>query len=193
MRQSMVTHGDFEYALHLTHPKCTHTVVNTHTHTMNTHPEQWAAIYAAAPREQLGVRCLSQGYLIVVLRVERALYIHSPPTYNSCRAGTHTQLTIYSLTIRPRLPLSSVAQIGQFCHCLLILVLLKTCRTYAMNIKGALLNNIVLYHVIIMNECKYTKSMLKPLHTHCAYTASLLDPYDSSNSKTQQILVSVLF
>ncbi len=40
---------------HLTHPKCTHTV--------NTHLEQWAAIYAAAPGEQLGVRCLAQGHL----------------------------------------------------------------------------------------------------------------------------------
>ncbi len=36
-----------------------HTAVNTHT--LNTHPEQWAAIYAAAPGEQLGVRCLAQG------------------------------------------------------------------------------------------------------------------------------------
>ncbi len=47
--------------------KCTHTqqwVVNKHTHTrthtVNTHPEQWAAIYAAAPGEQLGFRCLAQ-------------------------------------------------------------------------------------------------------------------------------------
>ncbi len=32
-----------------------------HTHTVNTHPEQWAAIYAAEPGEQLGVRCLAQG------------------------------------------------------------------------------------------------------------------------------------
>ncbi len=30
---------------------------------MNTHPEQWAAIYAAAPGQQLGVQCLAQGYL----------------------------------------------------------------------------------------------------------------------------------
>ncbi len=69
-------------ALHLTHPKCTHTAVNTHTHThthtVNTHPEQWAAIYAAAPGEQLGVRALLKGTSVVVLRVERALYIHSP-------------------------------------------------------------------------------------------------------------------
>ncbi len=48
-------------ALNVTHPKSTHTAVNTHTHTMNTHPEQWAAIYAGAPGEQLGVRCFAQG------------------------------------------------------------------------------------------------------------------------------------
>ncbi len=30
---------------------------------MNTHPEQWAAIYAAVPGEQLGVQCLAQGHL----------------------------------------------------------------------------------------------------------------------------------
>ncbi len=52
-------------ALHLTHPSAhtqqwTHTAVNTHT--VNTHPEQWAAI-APAPGEQLGVRCLAQGHL----------------------------------------------------------------------------------------------------------------------------------
>ncbi len=60
-------------ALHLTHPKCTHTAVNTHT--VNTHPEQWAAINAAASGEQLGVRALlSHG----IEGGKRALYIHSP-------------------------------------------------------------------------------------------------------------------
>ncbi len=35
-----------------------------HTHSSeHTHPEQWAAIYAAAPGEQLWVRCLAQGHL----------------------------------------------------------------------------------------------------------------------------------
>ncbi len=47
----------------------------THTHT---HTEQWAALYAAAPREQLGVWCLAQGHHVMVLKVERALCIHSP-------------------------------------------------------------------------------------------------------------------
>ncbi len=36
-------------------------------HTLNTHPEQWAAIYAAAPGEYLGVRCLAQGHLSRVI------------------------------------------------------------------------------------------------------------------------------
>ncbi len=38
-----------------------------HIHTVNTHPEQWAAIYAAAPGEQLGVRCLARGHLSRVI------------------------------------------------------------------------------------------------------------------------------
>ncbi len=50
----------------------------THKHTIIAHPEQWAAINAAAPGEQLGVWCLARGHLVVVLKVERALYIHSP-------------------------------------------------------------------------------------------------------------------
>ncbi len=33
------------------------------THTVNTLPEHWAAIYAAVPGEQLGVWCLAQGHL----------------------------------------------------------------------------------------------------------------------------------
>ena len=45
-------------------PSKVHTHSSEHTHTHREHtPEQWAAIYAAAPREQLGVRCLAQGHL----------------------------------------------------------------------------------------------------------------------------------
>ncbi len=54
-------------ALHLTYPKC------THTHIVNTHPEQWAEIYAAAPGEQLEIQCLAQGHLSYI-----QLVIHSP-------------------------------------------------------------------------------------------------------------------
>ncbi len=56
----MVTHT-LNLCSAFTHPKCTHT--HTHTHTVNTHTEQWAAILARAPGEQLGVRGLAQGYL----------------------------------------------------------------------------------------------------------------------------------
>ncbi len=44
-----------------------HTLSSEHTHAVNTHPEQWAAIYAAAPGEYLGVRCLAQGHLSRVI------------------------------------------------------------------------------------------------------------------------------
>ncbi len=49
---SMVTHSQYLCSA-FKQSKCTLTVVNAH-------PEQWAVI-AAAPREQLGVRCLAQG------------------------------------------------------------------------------------------------------------------------------------
>ncbi len=51
------------------------------------------SIYAVAPREQL------LKFLIVVLRMERALDIHSP-TYNSCRPEIRTRnLSIMSPTL----------------------------------------------------------------------------------------------
>ncbi len=64
-------------ALHLTHPKCTHTAVNTHTPWTHTHPEQWAALYAVAPGEQVLVLPWYWGWR------ERCTF--TPPTYNSCR------------------------------------------------------------------------------------------------------------
>ncbi len=87
-------------------PSKVHTHSSEHTHTVNTHLEQWAAIYAAAPGEQLGLGVLLKGISVVVLK-ERALYIHSP-TYNSCRTwDSNSQPLDYesdSLTIRPQLP-----------------------------------------------------------------------------------------
>ncbi len=66
-------------ALHLTHPKCTHTAVNTHTHT-HTHCEHTPA-NAAAPGEQLGVRCLAQGHLSRGIEGgESAVHSLPPPT-----------------------------------------------------------------------------------------------------------------
>ncbi len=62
-------------------PSIVHTHSSEHTHTVNTHPEQWVAIYAAAPGEQLGVRCLAQGHLSHGIEGEESA-VHSlpPPT-----------------------------------------------------------------------------------------------------------------
>ncbi len=50
-------------------------------HTVNTHPEQWAAIYAAVPGEQLGVWCLAQGHLSRGIEGgESAVHSLPPPT-----------------------------------------------------------------------------------------------------------------
>ncbi len=59
IRPSMVTHTRNLCSAFI--PSKVHTHSSEHTHTVNTHPEQWAAIYAAVPGEQLGVRCLAQG------------------------------------------------------------------------------------------------------------------------------------
>ncbi len=80
--------------------KCTHAAVNTHT--LNTHPEQWAA-NAAAPREQLGVWCLAQGSHLSrgIEGGESAGYSLPPPTIP---AGPETQtldLWVTSLILYP--------------------------------------------------------------------------------------------
>ncbi len=60
-------------------PSKVHTHSSEHTHTVNTHPEQWTAIYAAAPGSSWGSGALLKGLSsVVVLRVKRALVIHSP-------------------------------------------------------------------------------------------------------------------
>ncbi len=78
-------------ALQLTHPKCTYTAVNTH-------PEQWAAIYAAAPGEQLVVRCLAQGYLSRGIEGgESTGYSLPPPTIP---AGPRLELATFGLRVQ---------------------------------------------------------------------------------------------
>ncbi len=67
-----------------------------HTHTVNTYPEQWAAIYAAAPGEQLGVWCLAQEELS--RGIEGKKYIHSPPP--TIPAGPRLELATFGLRVR---------------------------------------------------------------------------------------------
>ncbi len=61
------------------YPIQVHTHSSEHTHTVNTHPEQWAAIFLLRrPGSSWGFGALLKGTSVVVLKVERALYIHSP-------------------------------------------------------------------------------------------------------------------
>ncbi len=82
--------------------------VHTHTHTVNTHPEQWAAIYAVAPGEQLGVRCLAQGHLSRGIEGgESAVHLLPPHLQFLPARDSNSQPLDYesdSLTIRPQLP-----------------------------------------------------------------------------------------
>ncbi len=76
--------------------KHTHSKVNKHTPW--THTGAVVAIYAAAPGEQLGVRCLAQGHLSRGIEVERALYIHSP--HLQFLPDLRLELAIFQLRVR---------------------------------------------------------------------------------------------
>ncbi len=83
MWPSMVTHT--RNLCSAINPSKLHTHSSEHTHTVNTHLEQWAAIFMLRrPGSSWGFSALLKGTSVVVLTVERVLYIHSP-TYNSCR------------------------------------------------------------------------------------------------------------
>ncbi len=77
IRPSMVTHT--RNLCSTFNPSKVHTHSSEHTHTVNTHLEQWAAIYAVAPGEQLGVRCLAQGHLSRGIEGEESAGHSLPP------------------------------------------------------------------------------------------------------------------
>ncbi len=91
-------------SLHLPIQVHTHRAVNTHT--MNTHPEQWTAINAEAPGEQLrGLVPCSKAPQSWYWRWKRVLYY--PHLQFLLARDSNSQPLDYesdSLTIRPRLP-----------------------------------------------------------------------------------------
>ncbi len=98
IRPSMVTHTRNSCSAFNPSKVHTHSSEHTHTHTVNTHPEQWAAIYAAAPGEQLGVRCLAQGQLSRGIEGgESAGHSLPPPTIP---AGPGLELATFGLRVR---------------------------------------------------------------------------------------------
>ncbi len=81
-------------------PSKVHTHISEHTHTMNIHPEQWEAIYAAAPGEQLGVQCLAQGHLSHGIEgAESDVHSLPPPTIPAGPETRTRNLWITSLTL----------------------------------------------------------------------------------------------
>ncbi len=105
IRPSMVTILGI-CALHLTHPKCTHTAVNTHTPWTHTR-SSWQPFMLLRPGSSWGFCALLKGTSVVVLRVERVLDIHSPHWQFLPARDSSSQPLGYesdSLTIGPRLP-----------------------------------------------------------------------------------------
>ncbi len=93
-------------ALHLTHPTCTHTAVNTHTHREHSTRSSGQPFMLRCPGSSWGFGALLKGTSVVVLKVERALYIHSPHLQFLPARDSNSQPFDYesdSLTIRPRL------------------------------------------------------------------------------------------
>ncbi len=82
-----------------------HTNSSEHTHTVNTHLEQWAML--RRPGSSWGFGVLLKGTSVVVLKVERALYIHSLHLQFLPARDSNSQPLDYesdSLTIRLQLP-----------------------------------------------------------------------------------------
>ncbi len=105
--ESDVTYGQVWWpilgicALHLTHPKCTHTQQWTHTRSSR------QPLMLRRPGSSWGFGALLKGTSVVVLKVERALYIHSPHLQFLPARDSNSQPLGYesdSLTIRPQLP-----------------------------------------------------------------------------------------
>ncbi len=98
MWPSMVTHTRNSCSAFNPSKVHTHSSEHTHTHTVNTHLEQWAAIYAVAPGEQLGVRCLAQEHLIRGIEGgESAVHSLPPPTIP---AGPRLELATFGLRVQ---------------------------------------------------------------------------------------------
>ncbi len=105
IQPSMLTHTRNSCSA-FTHPKCTHTAVNTHTPWTHT----WSSgqpFMLRCPGSSCGFGALLKGTSVVVLKVERALDIHSPPP--TIPAMLRLKLASFGLqvrlsNIRPRLP-----------------------------------------------------------------------------------------
>ncbi len=123
-------------ALQLTHPRCTHTQQWTHTHCEHT-PGAVGSHLCCGAQGAIGGSCTS----VVVLKVERALYIHSPHLQFLPARDSNSQPLDYesdSLTIRPRLPIQHILLILYCSSCPNLFGRLK-CEMYLLYISPCLL------------------------------------------------------
>ncbi len=105
------------FALHLTHPKSTHTAVKTHTPWTYTQ-SSGQPFMLRRPWSSWGFGALLKGTSVVVLRVERALDFHSPHQQFLPARDSNPQplgYESYSLTIRPWLSSSPI--MSAWCRC----------------------------------------------------------------------------
>ncbi len=114
-------------ALRLTYSKCTHTAVNTHTHTPWTHSRSSGQPFMLQhPGSSCGFNALLKGTSVVVLRVERALYI-PPPTIP---AGPRLELTTFRLRVRlsnPGVSNSSICLLLLFVYNNIVFIIIIIC------------------------------------------------------------------
>ncbi len=106
IRPSMVTHTWNSCSAF--NPSKVHTHSSEHTHTPWTHTQSSGQPFMLRrPGNSWGFSALLKGTSVVVLRVERAVYIHSPHLQSLPARHSNPQPLDYeydSLTTRPRLP-----------------------------------------------------------------------------------------
>ncbi len=106
LKWSMVTHT--RNLCSAFDPSKVHTHISEHTHTPWTHTQSSGQPFILrCPGSSWGFGALLKGTSVVVLKVERALYIHSPHLQFLPARDSNSQPFDYesdSLTIRPRLP-----------------------------------------------------------------------------------------
>ncbi len=103
IRPSMVTHTR-NLCSALTHPKCAHTAVSTHSSEQARTGNCGQPFMLWRPGSSWGFGALLKGTSVMVLRVERVLYIHSPHLQFLPARDLNSQPFDYEsdyLTIRP--------------------------------------------------------------------------------------------
>ncbi len=140
IQPSMVTH--IRNLCSAINPSKVHTHSSEHTHTLWTHTRSSGQPFMLrCPGSSWGFGALLKGTSVVVLKVERALYIHSPHLQFLPARDSNSQPLDYesdSLTIRPRLPIQHILLILYCSSCLNLFGRLK-CEMYLLYISPCLL------------------------------------------------------